>query len=393
MTHINDFFMKKKEWSILKDRIIDHYLKPYTTKILFTGKPLHLIDCFAGRGKFNDGSDGSPLIIAKHIKSMLEDAYIQNKIITGHFVEKTYHENLSENLIGYSNCEVLPGSFEENLPTILKIPSSDNVFVYIDPFGIKNLDFNNFQLVKENNFHSLELLMNFNSFGFLREGCRLKKYEKICDEEQDDDYGIDEPNTIDNMNHVANGDYWQGILNKYNEDRISFSDAEEFFVVRYTEQLGRLFRHVVNIPIKLKTRNIPKYRMIFCTDHADGLILMADEMNKVWKSIVEQERRGQGVLFEFDFPSTMADGINLEGNISRVIGSGRGGNISLKQLFVQLIEHYGISYSLREYKEKLREMENKQVRILRTPEYTPTGKKATSMDYNSNRYSIRLKLI
>jgi hypothetical protein len=233
--------------------------------------------------------------------------------------------------------------------------------------------------------------MNFNSFGFLREGCRLLKCERKYEEEhEDDDYEMDEANDIENMNRVANGDYWLNILYEYNDGGISFSDAEEFFVACYTEELKRLFDHVVNIPIKLKIKNIPKYRMIFCTNHADGLILMADEMNKVWKNIVEQERCGQGVLFEFDFPCAMKDGNSLENIMLEIIGSDRHIGISLKQLLIQLIKHYGISYSIKDYTEQVIEME-KQNRILRIPEYTTTGKITTSMNYK--KYTIRLKLI
>jgi len=234
MTHVNDFFVEKKPWSILKDTIIDHYLKPYIAKILFTNRPLHLIDCFAGKGNFDDGSVGSPIIIAKHIKSMLENPHNRNKGITGHFVEKKYHQKLSENLSGYSNCEVLLGTFEDNLTNILEIPSTDNMFLYVDPYGIKSLDFTHFKLIRENNFRSLELLMNFNSIGFLREGLRLLKCEKRYeDEQEDDDYETGDVSDIGNMNCIANGDYWRRILAAYDDDKLSFSDAEEAFVFYY----------------------------------------------------------------------------------------------------------------------------------------------------------------
>ena len=62
--------------------------------------------------------------------------------------------------------------------------------------------------------------------------------------------------------------------------------AEEKFINRYIEQMKKLFKYLVSIPIKLKTKNIPKYRLIFCTNHEDGLILMANSMDRTWKKIL-----------------------------------------------------------------------------------------------------------
>ncbi|MFC2638325.1 MAG: hypothetical protein ACFN0X_05345 [Mitsuokella sp.] len=58
----DDFFVEKKPWSKVKDELLGCYLKPYVAKILHTRKPLAYVDCFAGKGKFDDGNPGSPLI-------------------------------------------------------------------------------------------------------------------------------------------------------------------------------------------------------------------------------------------------------------------------------------------------------------------------------------------
>ncbi len=72
MVATEDFFNKKKDWSLLKDSIIDNYLEPYIRKILYARRPVFIIDCFAGKGKFDDGNPGSPLIIATHIKNIMK---------------------------------------------------------------------------------------------------------------------------------------------------------------------------------------------------------------------------------------------------------------------------------------------------------------------------------
>jgi len=151
--HTQDFFRAKKGWSLLKDQIFDYYLEPYIAKILNTGKPLTIVDCFAGKGKFDDGAIGSPLIIARHIEKTLVSKK-QNKHILGIFIEKKYHQELTNNISHFHNCTVWPGTFEDNLSKILQLNPSNNLFVYIDPYGIKSLDFRRFSELKKKKFYT-----------------------------------------------------------------------------------------------------------------------------------------------------------------------------------------------------------------------------------------------
>lgn len=385
--HTQDFFRTKKGWSLIKDQIFDYYLAPYIAKILNTRKPLTIVDCFAGKGKFDDGSIGSPLIIAKHIEKTLETRK-QNKQILGIFIEKKYHHDLTNNIAGFKNCSVWAGTFEDNLSKILQINPASNLFVYIDPYGIKSLNFKLFSKLMQKKFYTLEILINFNSFGFLREACRLLKYEGIFRSGDDlDDYEIDEANNVENMKKIANGDYWIPIAKELRDKKIRMLEAEEKFVKGYMRQIESLFRYVVNIPIKQKTQHVPKYRLIFGTSNQDGLILMADNMNKKWKKILDDERGGQVVLFEYDFPDlSLGKGFDLEQDIITILKK-QSGSILLKDLIVKLIQKYGISFSESHYKKVIKSM---PVRIVRNPEYTRTGKKATSLDYNE--YEIRVGL-
>lgn len=67
-----DFFQSKKPWSPYKDMILAYYLKPYLPKVCSLGKPVVVFDCFAGPGRFDDGADGSPLIIAKAVRQIAD---------------------------------------------------------------------------------------------------------------------------------------------------------------------------------------------------------------------------------------------------------------------------------------------------------------------------------
>jgi len=258
---------------LLKDEILRCYLVPYVSKILRTGNRVIIADCFAGKGRFDDGEPGSPIIIA----SVIDDTLKQNPgaDIEGVFIEKKYFKDLEKNLKGYERCKLLDGSFEERLENFLaKVHNTrKNIFLYVDPYGIKNLDLQHFQRIAEKNFSSFELLMNFNSFGFLREGCRLLELRDFEIYDDSEEYELESGNTVSRMNAIASGAYWQDILKKYNAGQITMQDTEKHFVEEYQKQLGKVFQYVVNIPVKKKRNNLPKYRLFFGTNHPDGLLL------------------------------------------------------------------------------------------------------------------------
>lgn len=393
MGQTKNFFKDKKPWSIVKDRVLVYYLKPYTSKVLRTGRPLIICDCFAGKGKFDDGEIGSPLLIAEHIKKhLLKQPDTDNKI-QGVFIEKKYHDALGSNLSGYAGVTVYSGSYEDNLQNILSLDNHSNLFLYVDPYGIKSLDLSGFSQIKSKGFYSVEMLLNFNSAGFLREGCRLLKYEDAFTDEDLTDYEIDDNvNTKEKMDSIAGGAYWQDILSAYYKRQIDFYSAEEQFFSEYSKRVNQLFKYTVNIPIKIKSTHLPKYRLIFGSDHEDGLILMADNMNKKWNEIVANQRGEQGVLFDYEFPDlTVLKGFDLHKDIMSYITS-ESSAVLLKSLIVHLIQRYGISFPEKHYKDTIVDMEARRLlRIDREPSMTKTGKAAKAMNYDDYRITVRLK--
>lgn len=212
---------------------------------------------------------------------------------------------------------------------------------------------------------------------------------KYADDE--DNYEVDEHDSVSGMNDIANGDYWQIIVDEFKNNKINLFEAEEHFVNAYIKQFKNLFKYAVNIPIRLKTGHMPKYRLIFGTNNQDGAILMADNMNRRWKELLSAQRGGQKVLFEYEFPDlSIQQNFNLEKDILNILQK-HGFSVLMKELLVELIEKYGISFSEKEYKDKMREMgEKKLIIINRTPKYTPKGKEVTSLDYK--KYSIRVSV-
>lgn len=370
MSNTQNFYNNKKEWSEFKDKLLGSYLKPYFAKILTTQRPVYYIDGFAGKGKFDDGKEGSPLIALNIIELSKSNSKTQNDIFP-YFIEFEHARILKENIGAYGN--VISGDYKIEVPKILDlIPSNSNVFLYVDPFGFKHLDYAVFEKLKR--FKSTELLMNFNSFGFLREGCNLLKNTAKEDEELGDDVDINGKNTIANMNRVAKGTYWQDILDRYYNKEISFEEAEIIFVEEYEKRLNDIFSNVFSIPIITTLRGQPKYRMIYATNYWQGVFLMMDNMVAC---INEMRMLAQGEQFSiFDYDYTK---MNCVKELESLINDDY---MDVVSLCFKLYNNYGVKYLTKDIKESLKELERKGViSIKRDPNITLKGKISRSFDF------------
>jgi len=390
MRATDNFFDRKRDWSILKDRILAAYLKPYLAKISRRKEPVVIVDCFAGKGKFDDGKPGSPLLISGAISTFIKGK--PNADISAKFIEKKYHADLARILRDAEHCTVLPGRYEECVPLLVnEIPANANVFLFVDPYGIKSLDFAHFEAFATCSTSSLELVVNLNTFGFLREGSRLLALRDFESDEASDVYERDvpdSPNSIERMNAIAAGPYWKDILTEYHKGTIDMHQAEKLFASAYVERLSRLFAYVTNIPVKRRRSHLPKYRLVYGTNHPDGLILMNDMMSRVWQDFVTQDRGGQTTLFrEIDFPDVgQFEAYDLTEDILSLASE----RIELKELIVRLFVRYGITYSETELRTVIKKMESdRRLQICRDPELTPTGRRATSLNYA--KYQIHIE--
>lgn len=388
-----NFFSQKRAWSIYKDKILDDYLVPYIAKISKTYKPITIVDCFAGKGKFDDGSDGSPIIIMNRIKYFKEKNNISN--VRAIFIESKYYKELKNNLNDYYKYgieyEIFEGTFESNIDKLFKINKDNNLFIYLDPYGIKSLKFDYFSKLVNKHFNSMEMLLNFNSIGFLREACRLMKFhnELITLDETDEAYEIDDDLNFSKMDIIANGNYWANIIDNFNNRIFSFDEAEEELVRNYTLELQKLFKYVIKIPIKSKVKNIPKYRIIFSTNHPDGIILMAENMNKTWDNILSAERRFQGVLFD-EYELYYDESETPSGEIINILKINNN-KIGFKELYLELIKKFGFKFIKKDYVKIINDLENQGVlKIIRTPKYNKKNKLNTSFDYKNNNIDIIL---
>ena len=305
MSHKADksFFNKKRQWSKRKDKILERYLPPYLLKIATQKAPVFIVDAFAGPGKFGDGELGSPLIICQNIQTALSKGLSVSVSTLCIEAEKELFSELSKSIEQFPFAEAKHGKFGDFIQEIEKKAGNHSVFLYVDPFAVEGLDWNGmdsvFQHLTISNM-SIEVLLNFNAPSFVRRGlAALKLVVPESNPETEDAEEIDAPIvtplSIERLNNVVGGDWWQSIL----KSNASFPKQVQQVTDGICERLSKRFREVCQHAIKaLPHHTVPKYYLIFGSRHPDALLLMNDEMVKSRLTLAELAKPKDPTLFE-----------------------------------------------------------------------------------------------
>lgn len=389
----DDFFLEKKEWSKTKDELLECYLKPYFSKIISTKRPVVYIDCFAGKGKFDDGEDGSPLIALKIIDECIASSKVAHESISTYFIDVEYASDLKTNLPTSTDkiiINIINGVFEEKIDEILSKHKKTNVFLYIDPYGIKALDIPKFKnILKKFELVSVEILINFNSLGFHRQACHILGFnDKSIDEYYNffveyDNYSV---NNEEDMNKIFGSSSWKEIVCKRKNNEITAKEAEIMLSKEFSKNLQDGFKYVLNIPIKSSEASI-KYRMFHATNHVDGCILMANNMFLRSKSQRKKINNNKTFLIEFDIDDKIvSDEIKTKNLLSLIDNNDK---IEIRELFCNYFIKFGINSDTKGLIEILKKNKDKLI-IKRYPEKTNRGK-PTTFWFPSNGQSLFLR--
>jgi len=297
------FFDKKREWSERKDEILRCYLPPYLAKIATLGAPILIVDAFAGPGVFGDGKDGSPLIICHAVKEALSSKPSMTVSVMCIEPLDELFLRLESNMSEFSFAEAMQGEFLDYVDVIEERARSHSVFLYVDPWQVKGLDWSALEMIFRHltkSKMSIEILMNFNASVFARAGLAALKLTDLepTDEIEDVepiDPAIITPPSIEKLNSVVGGDWWQAIL----KTEQSFPDKVEQVARGVLEQLSRRFQEVCQHGLKAQPHHtVPKYYLIFASRHCDALELMNDQMVKSQRTLADIAKPEHPTLFE-----------------------------------------------------------------------------------------------
>lgn len=398
------FFEKKNTWSEIKDKLLSCYLPQYFQKVLITHKPIFYVDCFAGKGCFDDGNDGSPRIALKIMDECIRRTKAQNARIDSCFIDLNHADELKNNISEFSGSgtlTIISGKYEDKIEELLSKKRGANVFLYIDPYGIKALDCSLFDRFAGQSFgfNSIEMLINMNSFGFMRAACRAMKvdYNDVGSFDELVEY---DPTIIDSslrsmqtLDDIAGGDYWKSIVEDYNAKKIDGYQAEKRFSTEYKQRLRNKYMYVLDMPIRLRPDQRPKYRMIHVSNHEAGCLLMADNMAaRSDELFIEVQQQGQMSLFDYNLENELVNKDDIHKKMEHFLLNFPNGQTADK-LIAHFFTEYGVLCKPRVIRKIWDEMEkNGFIEVTRKPATTKNDKPTTFFTEGKNQsVTIRRK--
>ena len=294
---IHSFFCAKREWSKVKDKIVGDYMTCYLRTIQHRRRPIIIVDAFSGPGRFEDGSEGSPLIICGAIdKAPKHGVGIACLFSDSHSAHRLELEKCLAGYIEKGIAEKPLSNFSDALSRALEVGGGATLFFYLDPYGIKDLEFETVKLIYERSTsQSTEVLINFNFKTFMRMSGNWSYNDSVSEVARKVKNA-----KVNLVNNVMGGDYWFNIVRNPELNKIQREDA---VVDEYKNRIRRFFRYTYSIPVKEKDDSsaavpedeLAKYHLIFGTRSPRAVVYMNDVAHIALEPYFKQFK--DGLLF------------------------------------------------------------------------------------------------
>lgn len=142
MTQKTNFFTELKDWSKRKHSIVKKYLNGFA-KILggSTNKPVYYVDGFAGRGTYEHGEKGSPVIAAELAEHYRDEGKSYRLYCINVECDPDNFANLQSETSNFGNLVTnFLGTFTDNLDAILSHIGNNPALFFLDDFGVSGTD-------------------------------------------------------------------------------------------------------------------------------------------------------------------------------------------------------------------------------------------------------------
>jgi three-Cys-motif partner protein len=365
---IDLFFREKRSWSRVKDRIVKDYVAMYLNTVHKLNRRIVLVDAFAGPGKFGDGEDGSPLIICNAID---EIGTRQGRQVGTSCVfadsRRAHRVALKANLAKYIEAGICGQPLSECSEAIahsIDTYRNSTIFFYLDPFGIKDIEFEMIrQIFERNPRQSTEVLINFNFRTFMRmsgnwgyAASAAEVAEKV------------KSSKIDTVNRAMGGDYWQSIVI---DPRLNKLDREDAVIQAYLDRLRKLVRFAYAIPVKERAddqMNVPvdelaHYHLIFGTRSPKAVEYMNDVALNALEPYLKQFT--DGLLF--DLTPERYQPAQRSAVKDVIVSTVNGRRLRRPDIYEEVIPKFFLSYRTKDYRAMLEELVFKEGRLFADP--------------------------
>jgi three-Cys-motif partner protein len=362
---IDPFFREKREWSETKDKILGAYVECYLKTVYRRHSPIIIVDAFAGPGKFGDGKDGSPLIVCRQIDKAAErvDVGIGCVFADNRPAHRSALERAIASHIQRGIAAKPLSNFSDALAYALSIGKQSTLFFYLDPYGIKDLEFETVRQIYERNLkQSTEVLINFSYPTVMR----MSGNWAYGDSAEEVSRRVKQAK-VETLNNYMGGNYWIDIVTNPSLNKIQREDA----VVRsYTNRVREFFRFAFSIPVKemetssgLPADETAKYHLIFGTRSPRAVRYMNDVAIAAIRPYLNQFKAG----LLFAVTPERYEAAPIEEVKLAIVKAVERRNMTRPEIYEEVIPSYFLHYPTPDYSKMIDSLVFREGRLFADP--------------------------
>jgi three-Cys-motif partner protein len=289
---------EQRAQSVFKHKILGTYVMPFATMTgsRSTDRRVVVLDGFAGRGRYPDGSPASAELILETSLNATQAA------IESVLVEKKQSDftQLNALVAQYRDrgvrSEALLGQVLQHLSAVVRQAEGVPLFMFLDPCGA-NIPYTNLAAVlagpRRQVWPATEVLLNF-SADLTRRAAGALRAELL------------DHDALPVMDRTCGGPWWRQLaLNTYAASASGSFEAAAFAVVEeYARRLAEASgMHAVTVPVHRRVSHQPIYHLVFLSRRTHGIWVFADAVahaRQEWmRALGPAEDDADDALFSF----------------------------------------------------------------------------------------------
>lgn len=278
MTSNTQFFREREAPAVLKHGILSRYPTVFASAAGQRAERVVLLDGYAGRGQYEDGTAGSPVLLletAANTQGFRRVHCVFVEMDTRNFDElQRVVDSRAETNTG---CTALKGDLSDHLEPILRDAAGSALFAFLDPFGAA-LAYEELteRILSRPKHPPTEVLLHVSVNAIRRIGGLLRTLgeDPAC-------WSSADAKTISRLDRFLGGDWWHAIVHEVTDVPKSATEIAEAVVDQYCKRVrddsgyGSLL-----FPVRNRPELSPEYFLVLFSRNSYAFWRFNDVLSK-----------------------------------------------------------------------------------------------------------------